>query len=179
MESTAFDGCPKWMRKENSQLFNDMRWNIIFLGHKLVFHYISLHISAAFLLPSFSLIPHTTSKRISKKMLIKCHKRSRQEKKHFCELIFCYVSFCIPSIIIFNNVLCNCQYFTFHTQISFSLFLFHIHRGKMLISVNYAECKQYGIFSFVFFTFLYFAVLIMANKNSLSWLYGINLKWFY
>jgi hypothetical protein len=77
--------------------------------------------------------------------------------------------------------LCNCQYFTFHTQISRSPSLsYFIHIGvKMLISVNYAECKQYGIFSFVFFTFLNFAVLIMANKNSLSWLYGINLKWFY
>lgn len=40
-------------KRELTTFFNDMRWNIIFLGHKLVFHYISLHIFAAFLLPSF------------------------------------------------------------------------------------------------------------------------------
>lgn len=101
---TAFDGCPKWMRKENSQLFlhtfNDMRWNIIFLGHKLVLHYISLHIFAAFLLPLLLHSTHDFKANFEKKMLIKCHKRSRQEKNIFVSWFFC----CFLLYSLYNHI---------------------------------------------------------------------------
>lgn len=65
------------------------------------------------------------------KLLIKMNEKESTKEYSLCSL----------SIIIFNNVLCNCQYFTKHTQRMFYSFLMDIEQ-KMLISVNYAECSN-------------------------------------